>query len=189
MSGLNNRARFFAFEGVDGTGKTSLAQHLAHQTNGKYYYSPPESIRWEREYIDNGNVEERLEYYLRGNMITSEEIAALLRESHVFCDRYVASTIINHSELLERDIPFPDLLQPDVTVFLRCSKRKIAERLQQRKSKTQYENVDFLMKVQERYARVFARKRNVVVVDTSEKSVEESADFLMDALELRNSRF
>lgn len=176
--------RFIAFEGIDGSGKTSIAKELALRTNGHYYYSPPESLRHLRSLADSASPIERFQYYLRGNIITSKEIPSLLLSGHVFCDRYVFSTVIHHAEILEYDLPYPDILFPDTTVFVRATEETIENRLRLRTTTTPHEKMPLLLRTQKRYADAFSKRDDIVTIDTTGRSIEESANIVMNMLHL-----
>lgn len=64
---MNNK--FILFEGIDASGKISLAKRMAESVGGVYHYSPPKVIRDLRDYADQSFPNIRFQYYLLGNSI------------------------------------------------------------------------------------------------------------------------
>lgn len=125
------RHKLWVLEGLDGVGKTVVAQSLAARLGGSYYKTPPAIINeFElqsgvnsgriglRDYVDKStSVNTRYLFYLMCMSVAAEEIGALLQTMPVVCDRYYYSTIAYHCALNSQlhgfrtellDFPKPD---------------------------------------------------------------------------------
>jgi len=169
--------KFIAFEGIDGSGKTLLAQMIAEKVQGVYYKCPPEALKPARKAADEGSPWARFYFYLSGNCMASDEIKEILKTKSVICDFYVYSTIAFHSVLLERDVSFPgDIKLPDNIVYTTAPFPLIEKRLSERPIRTKYEQMPFLKQVAKKYDQLFEGMHHVIKIDTSqpiEKSIEQ----------------
>lgn len=120
-------------EGVDSTGKTTLAKILAEKIGGFYYRTPPDCFKERCKEIDKGEIvysEERLFLYLESVLYASKEIQQLLKNGPAVVDRWIWTTLAYHfshnSQLYEKwqsDWPnlIVDLLNPRLQVLLLVS--------------------------------------------------------------------
>jgi len=177
-------AKFINFEGLDGTGKTTLAKEYAKRYRGIYYYTPPEQIRDIRPFVDNSNdALIKYLYYMMGNAVASQEIRILLKTSDVIADRYIYTTIAYHSVLFGRDIKIPEgLFLPDLIIRVTASWEVIEKRIKERKIKNPFEEIDHLKKVAEKYDKIFEGLNNVIRIDTTNKKPNESLDEISEKL-------
>lgn len=169
-------ATFINFEGLDGTGKTTLAREYAKRSGGVYYYTPPEQISGIRKFIDTSDdALIKCFYYMMGNAIASKDIKELLKTTNVIADRYIYTTIAYHSLLLGKDIEAPkELLLPDLIIRVTASWEAIEKRIKERKIKNPFEEINHLKKVAEKYDRIFGGLNNVITIDTTNKKPDES---------------
>jgi deoxyguanosine kinase len=175
------RHRFILFEGVDGSGKTSLAKLLAADLGGQYYHSPPQCLEPLRAYANSATPQVRYRYYLLGNYITSHELSKLLESFDVVVDKYLYSTIAFHQVLLKQKLELPqDILLPDHIFFTTASKTTIEARLGKREQITAYEGLNFLTEVDEAYKKLFQSNPKVTIIDTSGKTTDESFVYLQN---------
>jgi len=171
--------------GVDGSGKTTIAQGLQNELGGHYLYSPPEDFREERERIRYASKEEQLEFYLKINCVLSERIRELLETGHVFVEPFQLSTQAYHSVNLERVIEIPDqVIQPDRIIYLHAVWEVIERRLSEREVRQPHEKIDYLQQVAAKYDQLLDGKDNVITVDTSNTTAEENVGFLIKELGL-----
>jgi len=176
--------KFILFEGIDGSGKTTLAKKLADKVRGVYYDSPPECMRDLRRSIIASD-EIRLQYYLLGNIITSEEIKSIMQTDHVICDRYIYSTIADHSVRLGRDIGIPQsLVFPDYILYTKSDLRTLKERLLKRDGKIKKGEIEFLDKVAQKMESLLRNRDNVLYLDTTNKNPEELIDLILRNISL-----
>ena len=130
---------FIVFEGVDGSGKTTIARELAQQMGGIYMKTPGKSFEPAREYIDNGAATDaKLFFYLSSVFDASAQIQTTLESHPVVCDRYIFSTIVPHAAYHGRDLEELEeelrpvtsrLLQPDQTILLTVDEDEQLSRL------------------------------------------------------------
>lgn len=124
---------FIVFEGVDASGKTTIARLLANHLQATYYATPPREFLLQREQVDlNATADDHYHFYLEGIRQASAEIWELLAEGKtVVGDRYWASTYVYHmvmgSSVLRDD--FKGITIPDVTVLLTVSSDVQSNRL------------------------------------------------------------
>ena len=97
-----NRWKLIVIEGVDATGKTTLAKNLARLRNGVYYKTPWNVSPEIRQYYDLPSVSplERFHFYLNACKDDIHHILEIQNSGKdVVCDRLLDSTIISHKIL------------------------------------------------------------------------------------------
>lgn len=86
---------FYALEGLDGVGKTTVRKTL-----GEHGYvvlkTPPSSFPIRREKYDGLNTNSRFVFYLAGVIMSGNEAKKLSKTKPVVCDRYLLTTIAAH---------------------------------------------------------------------------------------------
>lgn len=130
-----------AIEGIDGSGKTTVAKELADKINGVYFRTPNKEFDECRKFFerDSRSPLSRFFFYLAANWEAWEQINRLAERYPVILDRYLLSTKIYHQVLLEKS-PKMELIikkyfyqisppEPDVNIILRISVAKANERL------------------------------------------------------------
>lgn len=194
------KGTFIAFEGIDGSGKSTQIARLARRLkkSGTDLYTTAEpsgspigalirqilsgQVRTDPKAIAALFVADRLDHLLN----ESDGIAKKVRDgSTVITDRYYFSSYAYHGVDMPMDWvilankPCSDILRPDVTVFLDigpdAAMRRIVENRQRQEL---FEKESRLAKVRENYFKAFdllKEKENVVTVDAgrSESVTEE----------------
>ena len=177
--------KFYLFEGIDGSGKSTLAKKFAKLIKGIYYYTPPKAILPLRHYADSSSPKIRYQFYQLGNYIANDEISKILKSKDVVVDRYVYGTAAYHSALLNKGLQIPnDLLLPDKIIYITASFEKIKQRLKERKSVNKYEKLEFLKKVIKRYDSILADSNNVLKIDTTNMTIDETLGYLKNKLNI-----
>jgi len=160
-----NKPLLIVLEGVDGTGKTTLAKRLAASLEGLYLYNPqPPFTNIRKEIEATENFTTRFFYYLAANIAAQALIEKTLAEGKsVVVDRYIYSTFLMHQHL-GVDTSFINMSElpirwPDLGIVLTTEQEIRGQRLaKSREGTTSYdENIEsrkaMLDKVQNGYKR------------------------------------
>jgi dTMP kinase len=119
-----HRPVFVVFEGLDGAGKTSVAQHVASTLGAEYMTTPSEQLRKHRnEIVSSYDSQEAVQtFYLSTVLDASHKAGALLEKGRsVVLDRYFLSTeayAAFRGSKLRNDELCRFLTPADLTVFL-----------------------------------------------------------------------
>ena len=90
--------KFIVIEGIDATGKSTVARKLAKSLKGTLRKSPPQLEAPElmdgdlRSHFDGRPSVQRRAYYRAANLIAIEQAEVALQRGHVVMDRYWTST-------------------------------------------------------------------------------------------------
>jgi thymidylate kinase len=113
---------FIVIEGVDCSGKSSVANAVAVRVGGHVYETPPQRFRGHfRPPEIQSDLRQHYAFYRDSNIVASEEISKLLSDWRcVVCVRYWFSTVAYHrvGELKVEQQDFKHLIQPDLVVLL-----------------------------------------------------------------------
>ena len=128
---------FLAFEGLSGSGKTTVAKLVAESIGATFYKTPPAPFDSIRNKVDReSDISARFHFYLASIVQASYEISKILKEKSVVCDRYILTTLCYHQAIgVEINLPklfFEKLLQPDHTFLVVCEDVVRLRRLQKR---------------------------------------------------------
>lgn len=198
---------FIAFEGIDGSGKSTQIQLLMKKIEEKsircYQTCEPSSgpigsltrqiltgrIKTDNRVIAAMFAADRLDHLL--NPI--DGIVSKIEEGiHVISDRYYFSSYAYHSV----DVPMDwvirtneesaKVLRPDLTVFIDISAKEAMDRITKNRFHTElFEKESRLSKVRENYLKAFElmkEEEKVLIVDGT-KTPEEIADIIWQAVE------
>ena len=178
------KGKFFTFEGIDGSGKTTISRMVYEELAKKY------DAVWTKEPTDGwvGKAVERA-VEEKKDAVTTAFLFAADRNEHVkeikkwidegkivICDRYADSTISYQAVNLSgvnspiewlKNIHTPFYLKPDLT-FLFILKPEIAiERIKDREL-SPFEKASFLEKVQENYIKLADAEKRFIKLDAIE---------------------
>lgn len=201
MSGV-----LITFEGIDGCGKTSVAQEVSNrlESAAKNVVLTQEPTKtWLGDAVKRGISEDHPALteaflFMADRASHSKMISKWLEEDKlVLCDRYADSTVCYQAaslalEGLEED-PFDWLrrigdafvLKPKLTILFDLDPREALERIQSRDKKTKFERVDFLDKVRENFLRLAETEDRIEVVDATapfENVAEETEKKIMEII-------
>ncbi|CAG9859617.1 unnamed protein product [Phyllotreta striolata] len=133
---------FIVLEGLDGSGKSTVARILANRLNARYWQSPTKRIKNSKDFLHQDTlIQLRNAFYSLGNYIAALEVRALLPDSPVIMDRFWHSTsafAIARAGPLEIEMPskiyeWPeDLLKPDLVLLLDLDEAVRWERISHR---------------------------------------------------------
>ena len=179
---------FVVFEGLDGAGKTTLAELFAKRHSFSYYSSiPPELISLREQIAATHSPITTFHFYTLCNLIRSNEYALKLNDSGVVADRYVFSTLAYHSLLMKQDLSChfrilqseKKFLLPDVIVYMTASQSVICERITKRSQEVPMQwygdKVSVEYNLAELYKRIFTLVDiPVLQIDTTNSDTEQA---------------
>lgn len=174
---------FVTFEGIDGSGKTTVSRLVAKslRTQGHRVYLTSEPTRtWLGEAVRHafdgevGAVAESFLFLADRAAHLTEIQSHLEKRELVLCDRYADSTYAYQGARLEGLVADPIrflqgaseswMLLPDLTILLRVPAELARKRIEGRPNLVRFEDLAFLKKVAANYDRL-ARSRRFVVLD------------------------
>ncbi len=196
---------FVTFEGIDGSGKTTVSRLVARafESRGARVFLTGEPTKtWtgeavRRSYVqDVGPLAESF-LFLADRAAHQEEIRRRLEAGElVLCDRYADSTYAYQGArlqgLVSRPISFlqglsePWLERPDLTLLLRVAPDLGLRRIAGRPTKVRFEELAFLKRVARNYD-ALAKARRFVVLD-ARASPDSVAEAAIAAIQRRLSR-
>ncbi len=196
---------FVTFEGIDGSGKTTVSRLVAKslQAGGHRVHLTSEPTKtWLGEAVrhaydgDVGAVAESFLFLADRAAHLTEIRAHLERRELVLCDRYADSTYAYQGARLEGLVDNPIrflqraseswMLHPDLTILLRVPAELARKRIEGRPHLVRFEDLAFLKKVAANYNRL-ARAHRFVVIDGTRGADAVSLDAI-SAIQKRLTR-
>ena len=182
------KGKLITFEGIDGSGKTTIAKILHSKIENSIFTTEP-TDSWLGKSVKKALEEKRdavtiAFLFLADRNEHIKEIKKWLNEGKiVICDRFIDSTFAYQKEHIKMDgveewlnwLHKPFFIKPDITFLLVIEPRKAIERIKDRKLIV-YEDEKFLEKVQENYLEIAEREKDRIVIINAEKSKEEVAE-------------
>jgi dTMP kinase len=175
--------RFIVVEGLDGTGKSTIAKQLAESLDYQYKKTPSDTFQKARSYFDVPEIStlERISFYLADCLKLSMQVQTN-EELFLVVDRYFYSTLAYH---LEQD---PDLTRcfeplvknlrkPDLVILLHTDFEISRRRIQERSATASYED-KFLNR--EAFQRIF---NNYLELIDAPKLIIENSGTVEETLE------
>jgi len=141
------QSKFLVIEGCNGVGKSTIVEYLCARVGASSFHYPPEFVNFRR----NVHLDERLAplprlaYYVAATLHLSDLVRAQLTQSHVICDRYLASPLslmMAEAAIEETDArrllePFLSYLcMPDLTLLLTAEHAAASARINDRSLKS-----------------------------------------------------
>jgi len=190
---MPSQSKFLVIEGCNGVGKSTIVEYLRARAGASSFHYPPEFVSFRRDVqLDECLAPlPRLAYYLAATLHLSDLVRAQLMQSHVICDRYLASPLslmIGESAIEENEArrlmePFASyLLMPDVTLLVTAEHAVINARIRNRSlvsgkltpvARRMVESEEFFHRRQNASRRIAMSLGPVVELDTTNLSVEE----------------
>ena len=185
--------KFLVVEGCNGVGKSTIVEYLSARIGASTFHYPPEFVSFRREvHLDECLTPiPRLAYYLAATLHLSDLVRAQLLQSHVICDRYLASPLslmIAESAIEETKArhlmePFDSYLRmPDVTLLLTAEHAVASARIKNRSrqsgmltpvARRMLESKEFFQKRENASRRVAMSLGPIIELDTTSLSPEE----------------
>lgn len=184
---LTHQGRFFVFEGIDGSGKSTVARLMAERLEREgrptvHTAEPTDS--WVGDMVRRGNAEaaspftETLLYIADRAEHTAQIDRWLTDGKYVVCDRYVGSTLAYQGVTLRpylagkavewlKAINAPFTIRPTITFLLLLEPEAAMARLGSRPGREKFERLDFLRKVDALYRQLAREDPSYIVIDAS----------------------
>ena len=190
---MPSQSKFLVIEGCNGVGKSTIVEYLRARTGASSFHYPPEFVSFRRDvHLDECLAPlPRLAYYLAATLHLSDLVRAQLTQSHVICDRYLASPLslmiaesaIEETETRHLIEPFESYLRtPDLTLLLTAKHAVASARINNRSLKSGMltpvarkivESEEFFRKRENASRRLAMSLGPVVELDTTNLSPEE----------------
>lgn len=167
---------FISIDGVDGIGKTTVAELFAADGSFRCYKSPSGPFAQLRKEIDaHATPLERYCFYRLATQFDSKQINQLLETSSVVCDRYIASTAAYHIAMDARIRVIHDetgLLRPHFAFLLGARSEIRDKRLLERAKISSDIEIERNSSFLDRVAGIFMLL-DLIHIDTSDMTAEE----------------
>lgn len=183
---------FIAFEGIDGSGKSTQALRLKawlEKLNYEviYTFEPGgcELSKGVRELLLSGNIKDdiaRLILFLGDRKLHVDKVIkpALDLNKIVICDRYNLSSIAYQSvnldyKFVKEFVKSFNFVEPDINLFLDIKAEDALKRLENRgraKDNIESEGVKYLNAVNENYKKLAEENNKIIVIDANKSELE-----------------
>ena len=190
--------RFYVFEGIDGSGKSTAARMLNDNLTSTFgrdtVLTAEPSGSWIGDCVRRANKEDVGDFaeallFMADRAQHTLEISRAVEEGKiVICDRYYVSTLAYQGVTLERLVPDPVLWlravnapiirRPDITFYFMIEPEKAMKRMKDRDEKSKFEKIGFLKKVASIYEEMSLSDPSAHVIDASRPLDEVFAEVL-----------
>ena len=178
---------FILIEGLDRTGKSTIARRVAEAMGGRQLHSPPDVLVPFRAGFDSLSDDEiNFCFYLVGNHVLNQQIAKILKRSPVVLDRHFPSTVAYHSPKLGRNLDY--CLEgmsplPNRIYYLTGDLDVLDERARVTCTRNdRFHGFDYWRQVASHYDRIFKGNETVVRVDTTDMAEDVVYKFVFGDL-------
>lgn len=203
----NTRGRFFALEGIDGSGKSTqlklLAQRLeqagrpclttcepTHRPMGALLRQVlTRQVRCDSRVVAPLFVADRLDHLLNeenGLCKAVEDGLTVLTDRYYFSSYAYQSVDLPLEWVIEANRPCAELLRPTATIFIDVEPELALERIAQNREGTElFETMERLTRTREQYFRAFEAQKDVeqVIVLPGNQSVDAIAQAIWEQVE------
>ena len=200
------RGNFNVVEGIDGAGKTTQISLLTAwlKSRGRAVHTTAEPtnstiggiIRDALEGLTEKTACEMTALFVADRIFHNTNPVSGIRNilasgQDVICDRYYYSTLAYQGSMTDYDwvsalnLQCPDILKPDLCVFLDLKPEVSLDRIARNRSVTEiYENIDTLKKVRDQFFNVFEqlKSRDRICVIDAGGTVEEVSESIIRAV-------
>lgn len=193
---------FIVFEGIDGVGKTSLAQKLSQQLNYKFIETPLSELMFNNPQI-YVKVVDYIHSYLPGflrawfysfsNLYLSEKYCQehSTNQRNLITNRYVVSNFAYNSDNYTGNFfanLFQFLAKPDLTIYLTADLETIKQRISNRnKDDKDLLQVEYNKNVREPLMLNFLKQnynaKQVAIINTTNLNLDEVYKKIMDRIQ------
>jgi thymidylate kinase len=193
---MPSQPKFLVIEGCNGVGKSTIVEYLSARVGASTFHYPPQFVSFRRDLQLDDHLAPlpRLAYYLAATLHLSDLVRAQLTQSHVICDRYLASPLslmiaesaIEETETRHLMEPFESYLHtPDMTLLLTATHAVASARINNRSLKSgmltpvarrMLESEEFFHKRENASRRLAMSLGPVVELDTTNLSPQEMCD-------------
>ncbi|MDH4123890.1 MAG: dTMP kinase [Thermoplasmata archaeon] len=176
-------ARFLVFEGIDGSGKSSICRALYKKMKREDIVLTMEPTKtWlgdavKKSHHENVNPFTEAFLFMADRAAHSDKIKSWLEKGKtVLSDRYYHSTVAYQAAALEGQTDFDVFswllsinrkicVEPESVYYFKIEPKIALSRLKNRSGLSKFENVEFLRKVSEYYDRLAEISENIVTID------------------------
>ena len=178
---MKKQNKFIVFEGVDHSGKTTLARALAKRLNGLYIYTSSFFDDVRHRATQGKSNQTKFFFYMMTNNYFNDEIDRHLNNTPVVCDRWWYSSYAHHPAISFDPRLFQNLKKPDLVVYTYAS-YKIIENRKYQSSKISLGNEDlaYLKKTDKIFRKIIPKK--TLYIDTGKISIEDCIQMIINAL-------
>jgi len=128
----NHKHILITFDGLSGSGKTSLAKTVADNINAYYISTPTKPLKdIKSEIISIQSQESRFLYYLANIAQISSELPDILQYKNVVIDKYIYTTLA-YAYSRNNSISLPEFLsikKPDLSFLVTCDEETRINRI------------------------------------------------------------
>lgn len=174
---------FVIVEGPDASGKTSIAKALAKRIHALYFERPSDLK------ADTSQQHEP-EYYENIGRKLSSKIKEELNESSVVIARYIYTIPALFYSYTGKIRPvITDVIKPNYIVYCYADQDVLNERIKKRSENGEQISViesdaKKYKRLCERYGQLFKKGENIIKIDTSNKTVDESVNEILNSLKI-----
>ncbi|MDP2709153.1 MAG: dTMP kinase [bacterium] len=181
---------FIVIEGVDGSGKSTVAKIVAEKLGAQVIETPQGWWRKYRYLVENSHPTIRFLYYTVANHFSSISIRSILKRNSVVCSRFIHSTKAHHIVYgckLAYWLPLNMLAnkKPDLVYYLYVNQVERERRINQRATNTEKDRESKTLK---KVHRIFCKLPGLTRIDTSGISEQEVANIICDDIDSKTAR-